>query len=182
MKRTQIIIISIIAMMIMLFIGTLIVATPRNTAIKLENQVTTNKANINKEEQRRVDLFNNLVDAVKSYDKYESGTLEKITEARSQANKGDVDKAEINLATVVEKYPDLKSQKNYQQAMTEFSVTANRVADYQEAYNNSVKSYDNYVRSYPANTLLDITGYSTRQYQQINIKVDNQQARNLFSK
>ena len=182
MKRTQVILITIITVIVVIFIGTLVIATPRNTAIRLDNQVATNKANINKEEQRRVDLFNNLVDAVKSYDKYESSTLDKITEARSQASKGQVDKAEINLASVVEKYPELKSQKNYQQAMTEFSVTDNRIADYQEAYNNSVRSYNNYVQSYPANALLNLTGYNTQHYQQTNIKVDNQQARNLFGK
>lgn len=182
MKRIQFILITIVTIIVIIFIGTLVIATPRNTAIRLDNQVATNKANINKEEQRRVDLFNNLVDAVKSYDKYEGGTLDKITEARSQASKGQVDKAEINLASVVEKYPELKSQKNYQQAMTEFSVTDNRIADYQEAYNNSVRSYNNYVQSYPANALLNLTGYTTQHYQQTNIKVYNQQARNLFGK
>lgn len=182
MKRTQVILITIITIVVMIFIGTMVIATPRNTAIRLGNQAATNNANINKEEQRRVDLFNNLVDAVKSYDKYESSTLNKITEARSQASKGQVDKAEINLASVVEKYPELKSQKNYQQAMTEFSVTDNRIADYQEAYNNSVRSYNNYVQSYPANALLNLTGYNTQHYQQTNVKVDNQQARNLFGK
>ena len=82
----------------------------------------------------------------------------------------------------VEKYPDLKSQKNYQQAMTEFSVTDNRVADYQEAYNNSINSYNSYVRSFPANVFLNLTGYSIQKFSQTNIKVNDNQARNLFDK
>ena len=182
MKGLKVILTVLGTLVIAIIITTLAIAAPRNTAISMESAVVTNKANIDKEKQRRVDLFNNLVDSVKSYNNYESDTLRKITEARSQASKGNIDKAETNLSAVVEKYPDLKSQKNYQQAMTEFSVTDNRVADYQEAYNNSINSYNSYVRSFPANVFLNLTGYSVQKFSQTNIKVNDNQGRNLFDK
>lgn len=182
MTKLQAILTVIGTIVLAIILMTFAIAAPRNTAISMENTVVTNKANIDKEKQRRVDLFNNLVDSVKSYNNYESDTLNKITEARSQASKGNIGKAETNLAVVVEKYPDLKSQKNYQRAMTEFSVTDNRVADYQEAYNNSINSYNSYVRSFPANVFLNLTGYSIQKFSQTNIEVNDNQARNLFDK
>ena len=58
-------IIGIILAIMLITVG--IVSSARNRAISLEESVKTSLSNISKEEQRRVDLFNNIVDAVKSY-------------------------------------------------------------------------------------------------------------------
>ena len=60
-----------------ILITTGVVSSARNRAISLEESVKTSLSNISKEEQRRVDLFNNIVDAVKSYNKFEESTLAK---------------------------------------------------------------------------------------------------------
>ena len=62
-------IIGIILAIVLITVG--IVSSARNRAISLEESVKTSLSNISKEEQRRVDLFNNIVDAVKSYNKFE---------------------------------------------------------------------------------------------------------------
>tara|TARA_B100001250_G_C19720366_1_gene753502 strand:- start:740 stop:1306 length:567 start_codon:yes stop_codon:yes gene_type:complete len=151
-----------------------------NTYVAKTQNVATSKSNISKEEQRRVDLFNNVADAVQSYNKFEASVFEKITQARSQAAKGNVDEAMLNIQAVVEAYPQLKSQSNYDKAITEFSITENRIAGYREQYNNDVRDFNNYVQSFPAFMFLAILGKDTEQKEYLDYKVDNSEARNLF--
>lgn len=151
-----------------------------NGQIKRQQEVQTAKANISKEEQRRVDLFQNMVDAVQSYNKYEGFTQQKITDARSKANSGKIKEASQSLNAVVERYPELKSQSNYKQAMLEFSITENRLANYRENYNDEVQSYNVYVSRFPNHQLLNFMGHSTKTYQPLNYDVDNAKATNLF--
>lgn len=152
-----------------------------NHYVALNQNVSTSKSNISKEEQRRVDLFNNLVDSIKSYNGYEAGVLEEITAARAQGNAGDVDNAALTIKAVVEAYPQLKSQDNYKQAQLEFSITENRLAQYREQYNNDVRSFNSYNQSFPAGILLSVEGKDKTQKPYLDFKVDNSQARNLFN-
>lgn len=92
-------------MVISIFSGTY------NRVVTLEENINTSKSNISKEEKRRADLFNNLADVVQAYDKHEQTTLQKVIEARQQANGGNIDQAMLTLAAVVEQYPQLKSQE-----------------------------------------------------------------------
>lgn len=151
-----------------------------NGQIKRQQEVQTAKANISKEEERRVDLFKNMVDAVQSYNKYESSTQEKITDARSKANQGKINQASQSLNAVVERYPQLKSQSNYKQAMLEFSITENRLANYRENYNDEVQSYNIYVRRFPNHQILNIMGNRTKIYKPLHYDIDNTKATNLF--
>jgi len=157
-----------------------IFAGTSNGVVRAEETVNTDQSNISKEEQRRVDLFNNLVDAIQSYNQFEQSTLTQITTARSQANSGNVDQAQLTIQAVVEAYPQLKSQDNYKQAMLEFSITENRIASYRQQYNTDVKSYNQYVRTFPASFILAIMGYHSKNYQYLDFNVDNSQARDLF--
>lgn len=180
-KRTTNILIGV-AVAIVLFVTVLIVfSSANNTAVRQEETINTSQSNISKEEQRRVDLFNNLVDAVQSYNQFEQSTLEKVIAARQQANGGQIENAQLTLATVVEAYPQLKSQDNYKQAMLEFSITENRLASYREQYNSDVKEYTQTVRSFPRSMILGIMGYDVKDYKYLDFKVDNTKARDLFN-
>lgn len=152
-----------------------------NRVVTLEENINTATSNISKEEQRRVDLFNNLVDAVESAKTFEQETQTKIAEARSQANKGNVDQAMLAIAAVAEAYPEIKSVALYDKTMTEFSVTENRLAGYREQYNNDVRSYNRKVRSFPTNLILAIMGYEKQDFKYLDYNVDNAEARNLFN-
>lgn len=151
-----------------------------NTYVTKDQNVATAKSNISKEEQRRVDLFNNLVDAVQSYNQFEQSTLEKVIQARQQANGGQIENAQLTLAAVVEQYPQLKSQENYKQAMTEFSITENRLAGYREQYNNDTRDFNIYVQGFPQGIFLSILGKDKTQKPLLDYKVDNAEARDLF--
>ena len=153
-----------------------------NTYVNKSETVATAKSNISKEEQRRVDLFNNLVDAVQSARTFEQETQTTIAEARSQANKGNVEQAQLTLQAVTEAYPEIKSTELYKQTMLEFSATENRLAQYREQYNDTVKDYNQYVQGFPNTLFLSILGKDLSRKPLLDYNVNNAEARDLFDK
>jgi LemA protein len=158
------------------------IASLSNTYVVKNNNVATSYSNISKEEQRRVDLFNNLVDAVQSATMFEKETQTKIAQARSQGNSGKIDQAMVTIQAVAEAYPQIKSVDLYKQTMTEFSITENRLAGYREQYNNDVRDYNNFVQSFWPSIFLPMVGKDTAPKKPLDYKVDNSQARDLFKK
>lgn len=157
-----------------------IFATTNNRIVSLEEQIKESNSGIKIQEKRRVDLINNLVDTVKSYNNYESGVLEAVTSARSKVESGDIEEAKVILNAVVEKYPELKSNDNYKQVMTEMATTENLIASYRENYNNQVKSYNNYIRKFPSNIISEIMGYKRINYNYLDYKVSSDSPKNLW--
>lgn len=174
------IIIGALFVLFLIFSGTF--GSVNNTYVTKTQNVATSKSNISKEEQRRVDLFNNLVDAVQSAKTFEHDTQTKIAEARTQGNSGHIDQAMVTIQAVTESYPQIKSTDLYKQAMLEFSVTENRLAQYREQYNNDVRDFNSYVQSFPAGVFLSIMGKDKTVKVYLDYNVDNSQARNLFDK
>jgi LemA protein len=168
--------------LLVLIIGVAIFSSTYNRVVTLEENINTSQSNISKEEQRRVDLFNNLVDAVQSYDQFEQATLEKVIQARQQANGGQIENAQLTLAAVVEQYPQLKAQENYKQAMTEFSITENRVANYREQYNNDVRSYKTKTRKAGTSIVLGLMGYDKQDFRYLDYNVKGSEHRDLFKR
>lgn len=179
-KRTTNLLIGAAVAIVLITILVITFASANNTAVKQEETINTSQSNISKEEQRRVDLFNNLVDAVESARTFEQETQTKIAEARTQGNAGNVDQAMLAINAVAEAYPEIKSTELYKQTMMEFSITENRLAAYRETYNGDVKQYNATVRSFPRNVVLGIMGYDKKDYQYLDFKTDNSQSRNLF--
>ena len=174
------IVIPVIALAVVIGFIVLVSFSAENSAIGKEESIASAKSGISKEEQRRVDLFSNMVDAVQSYNDHEAETLKHVTDARAKAQSGDVEGAKSALNIVVEAYPEIKSQANYSQAMKEFSITENRLAEYRDNYNQSVKTYKRYVRKFPTRLFLSWRGYEVSEYEYLDFKVDNSKATNLF--
>ena len=61
------------------------IAGAYNGLIRLRNQLESAWAQIDVQLKRRHDLIPNLVETVKGYAKHESGTLEKVIQARNMA-------------------------------------------------------------------------------------------------
>lgn len=167
---------AVIALSIMATLGGV-----NNTYVNKNQQVSTAKSNISKEEQRRVDLFNNLVDAVESAKNFEQETQTKIAEARGMGNGGDINGAMVTIQAVTEAYPEIKSTELYKQTMLEFSATENRLAQYRESYNTDVKDFNAYVQGFPSGLWLSILGKDKTQKPYLDYNVDNREARNLFN-
>jgi LemA protein len=141
-----------------------------NTLVQLDEGVKTSWAQVENQLQRRYDLIPNLVETVKGFAKQERDVFIKVTEARSrvggattvpdkiQAN-NELSSALSRLLVVVERYPDLKSNQNFIRLQDELAGTENRIAVERRRYNETVKTYNIKVRSFPTNILAGMFGF-----------------------
>lgn len=159
MKKTMILTIGIVVSIIICLVTNGVAAN--NTAIRLEEQIREASASIQVQEKRRVDLLYNMVDAVLSYADYESKTMLEITQARNSLASGEAEQAGKILYAISEAYPELKANESYQKYMTELALTENRIAEYRENYNNQVKAYNKFTRSFPTRMWLQLFGYES---------------------
>jgi len=122
--------------------------------------------------QRRTDLIPNLVEVVKGYAKHERETLTAVTEARAkvgsiqasssilenpqafqkfQEAQGAMSSALSRLMVVVEKYPDLKANQNFQDLQNQLEGTENRINVARVRYNKAVETFNTSIRVFPNN-------------------------------
>ena len=138
----------------------------QNKAITLEEQIENTSGNIRVEEKRRFDLIPNLVECVKAYDEHEYKTLTDVVAARSQ-NGTSADEIKTMVAAVAEAYPDLKSQKNYQDLMNELAITENKISEMRKFYNKTVTNYKRFIRQFPNKQILNMMGYEFKNYERL---------------
>ena len=139
----------------------------KNRAISYEESIEQADSYVKAEEKRRFDLIPNLVECVKAYDEHEYKTLVELAKARSNGSDADVKEITTQIAAVVERYPDLKSQKNYQDLMNELALTENKIVEVRKAYNQQVTRYKRFVRQFPSKQLLSLTDYEVLDYERL---------------
>ncbi len=141
-----------------------------NTMQANEEAVKASWGDVEAAYQRRNDLIPNLVEVVKAYAKHEKETLIAVTEARAkvgsiQMSKGMLDdpkafsqfqeaqsamsSALSRLMVVVEKYPDLKANQNFQDLQHQLEGTENRINVARTRYNKSVETFNTSIRIFP---------------------------------
>ena len=142
-----------------------------NQFVTLDEAVKSSWAQVENQLQRRFDLIPNLVETVKGYAKQEKDVLVEVTNARARVGGATTvpDKITANnelsgalsrLLVVVERYPDLKSNQNVLRLQDELAGTENRIAVERRRYNEAVQAYNVAIRSFPANLLADMYGFS----------------------
>lgn len=154
------------------------IQSSQNKAFMLEEQVNTAQSDIKVQEKRRVDLVYNLVDCVKQYDKHEAETLKAIVDGRGST--GNIENVTTAITAVSESYPELKSNENYKQLMTELSMTENLIAEYRSNYNKQIKEYNRYIRQFPNRLFLSILGYEVQNYSYLDYDAPSDAPQNLF--
>lgn len=180
MKKTNwklplIIIAGVIAIVLLCIVC---IQSSQNKAFALEEQVNTAQSDIKVQEKRRVDLVYNLADCVKEYDKHEAETLTAIAEGRGSA--GDIENVTTAITAVSEAYPELKSNENYKQFMTELTMTENLIAEYRSNYNKQIKEYNRYVRKFPTRNFLGLLGYEMKNFDYLDYSVSVDAPQKLF--
>lgn len=180
MKNWKVFVIGIAAVFAVIFMGVFGIQGSQNKAISLEESIQTAQSDIKVQEKRRVDLVYNLADCVKQYDKHEAETLTAIVEGRGST--GDIENVTTAITAVSEAYPELKSNENYKQLMTELATTENLMAQYRENYNRQVGTYNRYVKGFPERVYLEWCGYERQDYQRLDYNAPSDAPQNLFDK
>ncbi len=150
----------IIFLVIIVIVG-LIAISSYNKLIDLKNKVKEASSDIDVQLKRRYDLIPNLVETVKGASKFESETLEKVTQARNQAASitglgPDKVAAENALSgslrqlfALSESYPDLKSNQSYLSLQGELTNTEDRILAARRFYNQIVSDYNSSQEQFP---------------------------------
>src|SRR5207245_10757782 len=120
--------------------------------------------------QRRNDLIPNLVETVKGYATHEESVFKEIADSRSKllaAKSPEETIAAANqqtsalgrLLAVVENYPNLKANEQFNRLMDELAGTENRLAVERMRYNERVQEYNTSRRQFPANLTAKMFGF-----------------------
>jgi LemA protein len=151
----------VVVLLVVLAMGGCVAGT-YNGLVSRKADVENKWAQVDNQLQRRNDLIGNLVETVKGAAGQEQTVFGEIAQARAAMagahtpEKGiaaaqTMDGAIGRLLVVVENYPQLKSMESFTQLMDEIAGTENRIATERMRYNDSVKTYDIAVRSFPMN-------------------------------
>ncbi len=149
-----------------------------NKLVTLKNRSKEAWADIDVQLKRRYDLIPNLVNTVKGYATHESGTFEKITEARTKAmgaqsveEKGKSENmlsgALKSLFAVSENYPDLKANQNFLELQTELSDTENKIQAARRFYNGNVRDLNIKIETVPSNIIANLFKFKKREFFQL---------------
>lgn len=141
-----------------------------NGLVAMDEGVKTSWSEVENQFQRRYDLIPNLVETVKGYASQEKEVFIEVTNARSrvagaqsipesiEANNA-LTGALSRLLVVVERYPDLKSNQNFLALQNELSGTENRISVARRRYNESVRSLNTKLRTFPTNLIAGMFGF-----------------------
>ena len=135
-----------------------------NRFISLINNAKEAWSDIDVQLKRRYDLIPNLVNTVKGYAAHESGTFDKVTQARAAAmgagNVADKGKAENMLTgalksvfAIAEAYPELKANQNFLALQSELSDTENKIQASRRFYNGNVRDLNIAIEAFPGNII-----------------------------
>jgi len=122
----------------------------------LIDRVNLNKQQIDTQLDRRFEVFQSLIEAVKHSMDYERSTLKEVVALRRQAEEArfsgheqsriyaenEISKIASRLNRVFEQYPELKAGKNVMQLQEEIINTENKLAYAKQALNDSIAHYN----------------------------------------
>lgn len=137
-----------------------------NGFITLRNRTQEAWSDIEVQMKRRYDLIPNLVETVKGYAAHESGTLEKVIQARNMAmavNPKDVKKlaesenvltgALKSVFALSENYPTLQANQNFLELQRELRDTEDKLQAARRFYNGNVMAFNTKAETFPANVI-----------------------------
>jgi len=172
---------------IVVLLGLFLMST-YNKLVRMRNGAEEAFESINIFLKQRYDLIPNLVNTIKGYTQYESGTLEKIVALRSQAmNAGGKDGGAAELAlsgalksvfALAEGYPDLKASKDFMQLQETLTGLEESIQRARRFYNASARDVNNAVEVFPNNLLAGPLGFTRMPYFEVeeaetkNVKVE----------
>ena len=134
------------------------------------NHVEAAVAEVTNQYKRRADLIPNLVKTVKGYASHEKETLQAVVEARANATRTSIDPSNSTpeqiqkfqqaqgglsqalgrLMVVVERYPELKADRNFRELQAQLEGTENRITIARQRHIEAIKEFNDLVTVPPA--------------------------------
>jgi LemA protein len=171
--KLVLIVVAVVAVLAIILIGSLVGGY--NNLVQLDTQVDNSWAQVENQLQRRNDLVPNLVETVKGITQQEQEVFGAIADARARmagattqsetmgASRA-MDGALGRLFVVVENYPQLRSSENFMRLQDELAGTENRIATERRRYNESVRSINATIRSFPVMLYAGAMGFEQKEF------------------
>lgn len=156
-----------------------------NGLVEKRNIVDKEWAQVENNLQRRADLIPNLVNTVKGYAKIEQSVLTQIAQSQAVMKSGTAtpeDKMNASnqmtgalqrggllggglpFMTLVQSYPQLKSDQQFNRLSDELAGTENRLAIARKDYNDSVNVYNTSRQKFPTVIVASLTGFQDKPF------------------
>jgi len=155
-----------------------------NGTVGLNEDVSKQWSNVENAYQLRADKTKNLVEIVKGAADFEKETLTQVIEARAKATSvniapGDLSPEKIKefqaaqdqfsgalsrLMVTVERYPELKAVKGFQDFQVQYEGMENRIGVERGRYNDVARNFNARVKSFPGNMIAGMFGFEQKGY------------------
>jgi len=176
-KRVLIISIISIIIFILIVVGILfgVYINIRNNIIAKSVKTEEAWAQVQNVYQRRLDLVPNLAESAKAYLKLEKDIFQAIADARKGIQNAQTP-AELENATseidsfirdfrvTVEDTPELKASETIRDLMNQLEGTENRITVERQRFNEAVRDYNIYIKSWPNNIVANRLGYTEKSF------------------
>ncbi|CAG0994125.1 MAG: LemA family protein [Candidatus Methanoperedens sp.] len=124
--------------------------------------------------KKRLDMIEQLVEAVKSYAKFEQDTFEKITSLRVNVGKAGTEELKKidgesrgilgNIIAIAENYPELKTSGTVTTLMNSIKDMEDEIARHRYTYNNIIQEYNTMLDTIPSRYIGRSAGMSKKEY------------------
>jgi LemA protein len=158
-----------------------------NRLVSMEEGVDAAWSQVENVYQRRADLVPNLVETVKGAASFEKETLTAVIEARAKATsvnlkvdekllanpeafrqfqeaQGELGAALSRLLVTIERYPELKANKNFLALQSQLEGTENRIAVERRKFNETARTYNATIRRVPERFIAGFAGLEKKPY------------------
>jgi LemA protein len=202
MKKVGVIILGLIGLLIVAAIIFAVAAVGMsNRFVRLSEATDKQWAQVQNVYQRRADLIPNLVNTVSGAANFEKSTLTEIVQARAsvgrvkidpnnaptspetlrqfQAAQDQLSSALSRLLVVVERYPELKANKNFLDLQAQLEGTENRISVERARFNEVVQEYNTAIKQFPGSIIAGIRNFQPKAYFQATAGSDKPPAVNF---
>ncbi len=155
-----------------------------NATIGINEDVNKQWSNVENAYQLRADKTKNLVEIVKGAANFEKETLAQLVEARAKATSTTIDAGDLGpekiqqfqqaqeqfsgalsrLLVTIERYPELKAVKGFQDFQTQYEGMENRIGVERRKFNDVARTYNTRIKRFPGNLLAGIFGFTEKGY------------------
>ena len=155
-----------------------------NGSVGMNEDVTKQWSNVENAYQLRADKTKNLVEIVKGAANFEKETLTGVIEARAKATSVTIDPTNLTpekikefqaaqdqfsgalsrLMVTVERYPELKAVKGFQDFQVQYEGMENRIGVERRKYNDVARDFNTRIKRFPGNMLAGVFGFTEKGY------------------